>query len=651
MENNRRPSDKAVSEEENEREAPEQQAQQQVASGEAGEKKKKVKFSFSRLGRLAPKGIPFRKKDMLPTKEEQKEDTSGLSGRYLEWVYHECYYIGMQLIRDVNDFKRLIQKAFIWLWYTIPPILESARRRVVTFFDRIAGACLAPFDDITLKTKTLGKDLRAGAWKKEGEKKPGPLRLIAGYFHSLGRPLNQIANFIAPIIGCTILAAVILYFDGIDYALEVEYSGQKLGCIASESDFYEAQNMVLDRLLEEEYLAPEDSKPSFRLVIANEDSLIDTDTLANKILSASRNEVEQADGIYIDGQFLGAVEDGTEFLFYIDSILESYRTGTEHELVQFVKKVALREGVYPVSSIKSVFEIKNSLESNKDYQIDYQVLPGDTLESVAQANNTTVESLMELNPQLESRLDEDAEEGQLPRLWTGETLTVARFDLSLGIQVTRRETYTEELDYEIEYVDDNRYPEGYVETISMGVAGEQTVVSDITYIDGEKVDENRISVTVTKEPVNAQQRRGTLRPSQYLTSSDDTSANFIWPVDGGYMSAGLYGYYGHTGMDIACSQGTAIRASRAGYVTYASNYSNGAYGKRVDISHGNGVMTRYAHCSQVLVAPGDYVEQGQLIALVGRTGNATGNHCHFEIRINGQIMNPANYIGTYYPGR
>lgn len=99
---------------------------------------------------------------------------------------------------------------------------------------------------------------------------------------------------------------------------------------------------------------------------------------------------------------------------------------------------------------------------------------------------------------------------------------MARFDLSLGIQVTRRETYTEELDYEIEYVDDNRYPEGYVETISMGVAGEQTVVSDITYIDGEKVDENRISVTVTKEPVNAQQRRGTLRPSQYLTSSDDT---------------------------------------------------------------------------------------------------------------------------------
>ncbi len=627
--------------------------QEQPVSGEDApqEKKTKKKFSFSRLGRLAPKGIPFRKKDMLPTKEEQKEDSSQLSGRYLDWAYHECYYIGMQLIRDVNDFKRLIQKVFIWLWYTIPPLVEGVQRRIITFFDRIAGACLAPFDDITAKTRLLCKNLAAKRWRDGQAKEPGPIRLLASYFYSLGRPFNQIANFIAPIIGCTILASVILYFDGINYALEVEYSGQKLGCIASESDFYEAQNMVLDRLLEEEYLAPEDSKPSFRLVIADEDSLIDADTLANKILSASRNEVEQADGIYIDGQFLGAVDDGTEFLFYIDSILESYRTGTDHELVQFVKKVALREGVYPVSSIKSIFEIKNSLESNKDYQIDYQVVSGDTLESVAQANNTTVESLLELNPQLESRLAEDAEEGTLPRLWTGETLTVARFDLSLGIQVTRRETYTEELDYEIEYVDDNRYPEGYVETISMGVAGEQTVVSDITYIDGEKVNENRISVTVTQEPVNAKQRRGTLRPSQYLTSSDDTSANFIWPVDGGYMSAGLYGYYGHTGMDIACNQGTAIRASRAGYVTYASNYSVGAYGKRVDINHGNGVMTRYAHCSQVLVAPGDYVEQGQLIALVGRTGNATGNHCHFEIRINGQIMNPANYIGTYYPGR
>ena len=68
------------------------------------------------------------------------------------------------------------------------------------------------------------------------------------------------------------------------------------------------------------------------------------------------------------------------------------------------------------------------------------------------------------------------------------------------------------------------------------------------------------------------------------------------------------------------------------------------------MSHGDGVTTLYAHCSAVFVTAGQYVRQGDLIALVGRTGNATGNHLHFEIKINGVIMNPANFIGTYWPG-
>ena len=69
------------------------------------------------------------------------------------------------------------------------------------------------------------------------------------------------------------------------------------------------------------------------------------------------------------------------------------------------------------------------------------------------------------------------------------------------------------------------------------------------------------------------------------------------------------------------------------------------------ISHGNGIYTLYAHMSQLAVSYGDYVQQGQIIGYVGQTGNAYGNHCHFEIIINGRFMDPAKYIGTYYPGR
>lgn len=123
----------------------------------------------------------------------------------------------------------------------------------------------------------------------------------------------------------------------------------------------------------------------------------------------------------------------------------------------------------------------------------------------------------------------------------------------------------------------------------------------------------------------------------------------IWPVDGGHIGVGFAGYYGHTGTDIRAASGTEIYAAADGIVSYAGDYSIWPYGKYVDIQHGDGAVTRYAHCSRVLVQPGERVERGQLIALVGRTGNASCNHCHFELRLNGVAVSAEGYIGTSYP--
>ena len=124
-----------------------------------------------------------------------------------------------------------------------------------------------------------------------------------------------------------------------------------------------------------------------------------------------------------------------------------------------------------------------------------------------------------------------------------------------------------------------------------------------------------------------------------LTDEEEDSlrwdGSFIWPLDGGYINFGFGEYYGHTGTDIMANAGTEIYAAADGIVSYASGYSIWPYGKQVDIQHGDGMVTRYTHCSQVLVQPGETVTRGQLIALVGRTGNATGNHCHFEVRQDG----------------
>ena len=98
----------------------------------------------------------------------------------------------------------------------------------------------------------------------------------------------------------------------------------------------------------------------------------------------------------------------------------------------------------------------------------------------------------------------------------------------------------------------------------------------------------------------------------------------------------------HTGLDIAAVTGTAIKAVAAGIVTNAAY--TGSYGNLVKIDHGNGVETWYGHTSKMYVKVGQNIQAGDTIAAVGSTGNSTGPHLHFEIRINGQHINPQNYI-------
>ena len=98
----------------------------------------------------------------------------------------------------------------------------------------------------------------------------------------------------------------------------------------------------------------------------------------------------------------------------------------------------------------------------------------------------------------------------------------------------------------------------------------------------------------------------------------------------------------HKGIDIAATRGTPILATASGKVSFAG-WSSG-YGYLVKIDHGNGVETYYGHCSKLYVSAGDTVEAGEQIAAVGSTGNSTGNHLHFEIRLDGKQVNPQTYV-------
>lgn len=124
------------------------------------------------------------------------------------------------------------------------------------------------------------------------------------------------------------------------------------------------------------------------------------------------------------------------------------------------------------------------------------------------------------------------------------------------------------------------------------------------------------------------------------------------PAEGGWFSS-LFGYRTnpisgnkefHLGVDLAGRSGMAVTSIASGIVTWSG--PNQGYGNMVEISHGNGYVTRYAHNKENLVNVGERVEKGQMIALMGSTGRSTGAHVHFEVVRNGRHINPHSYISS-----
>lgn len=130
---------------------------------------------------------------------------------------------------------------------------------------------------------------------------------------------------------------------------------------------------------------------------------------------------------------------------------------------------------------------------------------------------------------------------------------------------------------------------------------------------------------------------------QAVAAKGVSTAGYIWPLGGAITS-----YYGprwgrmHTGIDIDGVTGEPIVASKEGRVIVASYY--GGYGNAVVVDHGGGVSTLYAHMSSFSVSNGQTVSQGQVVGSVGATGNVTGDHLHFEVRVNGTPQDPMNYL-------
>mgnify|MGYP005965534477 CR=1 FL=1 len=458
--------------------------------------------------------------------------------------------------------------------------------------------------------------------------------------HSWGLPLRlreHVSAFFSTrsrTVPCLFLATftiLIFSFSYFGVGLEVTVNGQSIGYVETRAEMEALVDEV--EATATEYLGTPyhlSSEITYSLGYIHRDSMMDPDA-AREMLLSDVSGISTQYVLTVDGSVVGATNNKTSLELLRQRLLKD-GTGTgDNVKTEFVQDVRIEERAVPNSAIRSVEEIEQALTANSQEVVTYTVQDGDTVSAIAQRFSMKVADIESLNPDL-----------NVSRIHVGDTLNISAAVPVLSIQQTRRVEYTEAIPFETvtEKTDDLYTNQSRI--IQKGVEGSAAIVADVVYVDGVEQSRTILSSTVVTQPQTQIKEVGTK-----ALPAKAPKGTFVLPFNGRRTS--LYGWRRsgfHTGLDLAGAVGSPIVAADGGTVTLAG--WNGGYGKCVIIDHGNGYQTLYAHCSALLVKEGQKVAQGEQIARVGSTGNSTGPHCHWEIRIGGKTVNPANYIGKSY---
>ena len=335
--------------------------------------------------------------------------------------------------------------------------------------------------------------------------------------------------------------------------------------------------------------------------------------------------------ISVDGIVVGYSPDLGALYRMLDEIAQPYlpESAVRYEFVEDVQ-------IYPVevplnTKFQSLEPLREELSALRVEEAVYTVKKGDTFNAIAYSLGMKPNDLSALNPDV-----------IVDKLSIGQQLIIQQAVPRLSVLAITDETYEEVIPSPVEYIETADLYKGDTKVKTQGEDGLALVNAQVTYLNNVEQGREILESTTLVEATTTYTYTGTTpRPT---TAS---KGYYIWPVKGTITSRfgsryifGRYDY--HLGIDIYVPTGTSIKAADGGTVITAG--WSGSYGYLVAIRHDNGTVTYYGHNSSILVKVGQKVYQGQIIAKSGATGNVTGPHCHFEVRVNGTSVNPRTYL-------
>lgn len=445
--------------------------------------------------------------------------------------------------------------------------------------------------------RSLAEALRSAASRRDlpdGMRVPSDRRSpSSGVERGKAAESRRISLWTIPALAALIAVLTAVHFASLRTALRVEAGNTLIGYAASESDYLAARSAAEARIrcggAGYDGTLPE---VTYRVEQIRVNGYTSQEQMTDRLLANVNGAMTQACGVYVDGRFVGAARSEAEAESVFRGVLVAADTGDGiGSSCYFGETVSYVPGLYPDSP--------------------------DCLKTKAQLRAAA------------------------------EALTV---------MTSRTETVNEPAAYSVVEIPSRTLSVNTARTILEGENGVDQVTRVVTYADGSAVSSREVSRVNVVQPIAMRRLVGTKVFGMPVAQPVSSGTQLLWPVDGAYNINSDYAYrWGkfHYGLDIGVgsapgtSLGMNVLAAADGVVELATTHSS--YGYYIILDHGNGMETVYGHLLEdsFKVRPGEAVVAGQPIARVGQTGYATGPHLHFEVRVNGNKVDPKLFLQQY----